>query len=138
MCGTYVLRNSRRWPLTIFFDLMNVGGINALILYQLKHPKKKIIRRDFVEVMKPLNSKLRQIDSIPKEVKEISRILLDIPVLTSSNQSSSVADEMKCKRINERWDICPRESDICIYYNNCVCKEHQKDMSVACINCDRN
>jgi len=34
MCGNYsVSRRTRRWPLSIFFQLLNIAGINANILY---------------------------------------------------------------------------------------------------------
>lgn len=34
MCGSYsVSRRSRRWPLLIFFQLLNIAGINSQILY---------------------------------------------------------------------------------------------------------
>jgi hypothetical protein len=36
LCVTYdVSRNSRRWPLTVFFDLLNTAGINALTVHKI-------------------------------------------------------------------------------------------------------
>ena len=35
LCETYsVTRKSRRWPLTIFFSMLNIAGINAQIIYK--------------------------------------------------------------------------------------------------------
>lgn len=34
MCGSYdVSRNSRRWPLTVFFDMMNISAINGYVVH---------------------------------------------------------------------------------------------------------
>lgn len=34
MCSLYnIARNSRRWPLTIFYNLLNICGINAMNVY---------------------------------------------------------------------------------------------------------
>ncbi|KAJ4452040.1 hypothetical protein ANN_03555 [Periplaneta americana] len=46
LCSAYDLsRNSRRWPLTIFFDLLNIAGVNALVVYSAN--KQKILRKNF-------------------------------------------------------------------------------------------
>lgn len=58
MCKQYsVLRNSRQWPLTIFFDLMNIVGINVLVINQINTGNEKNVRRNFLQeifLIKPL------------------------------------------------------------------------------------
>ena len=45
MAGEYdTSRNSRRWPLTVFYTLLNVSTINAYILY-CHNPENKLKRR---------------------------------------------------------------------------------------------
>ncbi|XP_066982177.1 piggyBac transposable element-derived protein 4-like [Macrobrachium rosenbergii] len=49
MAGEYdTSRNSRRWPLTVFYCLLNVSTINAYVLYSHK-PENKLKRRFFIK-----------------------------------------------------------------------------------------
>uniref|UniRef100_A0A182MIP2 PiggyBac transposable element-derived protein domain-containing protein n=1 Tax=Anopheles culicifacies TaxID=139723 RepID=A0A182MIP2_9DIPT len=50
MCTMYdVVRSTRRWPMIVFFNLMNLCAINAWCIYQMNHPEEsKISRRDFL------------------------------------------------------------------------------------------
>ena len=49
MAGEYdTSRNSRRWPLTVFYTLLNVSTINAYILY-CHNPENKLKRRLFIK-----------------------------------------------------------------------------------------
>ncbi|XP_049286255.1 uncharacterized protein LOC125765306 [Anopheles funestus] len=50
MCTMYdVVRSTRRWPMVVFFNLMNLSAINAWCIYQLNNPgESKISRRDFL------------------------------------------------------------------------------------------
>ncbi|XP_052889460.1 uncharacterized protein LOC128297800 [Anopheles moucheti] len=50
MCTMYdVVRSTRRWPMVVFFNLMNLSAINAWCIYQLNNPdENKISRRDFL------------------------------------------------------------------------------------------
>lgn len=46
MCHQYdVSRNSRCWPITLFFNFLNVADINGLVIHQLNNSNEKIIRR---------------------------------------------------------------------------------------------
>lgn len=42
LCHSYTTsRKSRRWPLRIFFNILDASGINAMVLFSLKNPKWK-------------------------------------------------------------------------------------------------
>lgn len=43
-----VSRNSRRWPLTVFFALLNIFCVNFYILY-IHNPQNKLKRRKFIK-----------------------------------------------------------------------------------------
>ncbi|XP_046686551.1 uncharacterized protein LOC124372222 [Homalodisca vitripennis] len=51
MCSKYdVARNTRRWPMVVFFDLINISGINALCIYKFNNPEEKYMpRRVFIQ-----------------------------------------------------------------------------------------
>jgi hypothetical protein len=49
MCATYsVSRNSRRWTLTVFFHVMNVAGINAIVANSCI-TEDRIVRRELIK-----------------------------------------------------------------------------------------
>ena len=51
MCGTYsVARKSNRWPLTLFYFLLNVSGINSQIIFQ-GNTDSQHIRRDYLKLL---------------------------------------------------------------------------------------
>lgn len=67
-----VSRNSKRWPLTIFFSLLNHAGINAMIIYLLNNgieKKTTDTRRKFIRQLG-----LSLIEQHLKERKENKRI----------------------------------------------------------------
>lgn len=50
LCATYnVARNTRRWPMVIFYALMNVAGINSQIIYISNNPNTKSVRRKYLK-----------------------------------------------------------------------------------------
>lgn len=137
MCGTYnVARNSRRWPLTIFFDVMNIAAINALVLYQLNHSDLTIIRSDLLrtlalDLIKPQISR-RLNFPIPKAIKEKCRVMLD---MDTHSETTNVLEAKRLKTGNGRCYICPPKKDkrtrnYCVTCSNWVCKEHQKKSKI--------
>lgn len=49
MTGTYsVSRRTQRWPLCIFFGLLNIGGLNAYVIQKAMLPSDNFTRRDFL------------------------------------------------------------------------------------------
>ncbi|XP_058169742.1 piggyBac transposable element-derived protein 1-like [Anopheles ziemanni] len=52
MCTTYdVSRNTRRWQMIVFFNLMNISAINAWCIYRMNHPESNLDRREFLTDM---------------------------------------------------------------------------------------
>jgi hypothetical protein len=48
LCATYISRNSRRWPLTVFYALLNVAGINTQVIFA-SNVETQMRRREFLE-----------------------------------------------------------------------------------------
>lgn len=81
MCGTYsVSRVSKRWPLTIFFGLMNVGAINAYVIYKAnmrRLQKETDERRHFLKdlalsLVIPQIQKRSSITTLPRHIRSVS------------------------------------------------------------------
>jgi hypothetical protein len=68
-------RNSNRWPMTIFFSLLNISGINSQIIYisntQYILPRKKYIFDLAKVLVLPEIKKRIQTQSIPISIKNI-------------------------------------------------------------------
>uniref|UniRef100_A0A1Y1K4Z8 PiggyBac transposable element-derived protein domain-containing protein n=1 Tax=Photinus pyralis TaxID=7054 RepID=A0A1Y1K4Z8_PHOPY len=146
MCGSYnVSRSTRRWPLTIFYDIMNIGGINAMVLYHLNHSEEKIIRKDFLRTLamsmiKPQIRRRLQIDSIPKQLKVKCSFILGDEEPSNSNKENSDRAPKQQKMGNGRCHICPRKNDrrtrnTCGTCNKWVCKDHQEKVATICVRC---
>lgn len=45
----YVTRNTRRWPMVIFYDLLNIFAINAICIYKANNLNSKMSRRQFIQ-----------------------------------------------------------------------------------------
>lgn len=41
-------RNTRRWPMVLFYNFLNIAGINSQVVYASNNPDKKLLRRRFL------------------------------------------------------------------------------------------
>ncbi|UYV61950.1 hypothetical protein LAZ67_1007149 [Cordylochernes scorpioides] len=81
MCGTYsVGRRTNRWPLCLFFDLLNVAGINSEIIFKsLNINSPRVPRRIF---LKNISLQLFQDHlKIRSQLKNLPRSLHDLIIL---------------------------------------------------------
>ncbi|KAK2577559.1 hypothetical protein KPH14_012252 [Odynerus spinipes] len=98
MCETYnVARGTNRWPIAVFYNLMNVAGINTLVIYLQNNPNRKISRRIFLETLSYdlINSQLRRRTlntSLPKTVKlRLAEICqLDGPEYSATSSNNKI------------------------------------------------
>lgn len=74
LCATYnVARSTKRWPMVIFYHLLNIGGINSRVIF---HGNKNIFttRREFLKKLglTLLDDQLKvraQMKTLPREIK---------------------------------------------------------------------
>lgn len=145
MCSLYdVARNSRHWPLTIFFNLINICGINAMNVYSANKNYAKVNRADFLETLalcliRP-NTERRIINkSLPKSLRLRGRKLLGI------EKETQTAKTLKTKRPGgvEKCYLCGRARNKSTR-NSCetcykwVCSDHLKYICDCCYNKKEN
>lgn len=134
LCEKYnVARNTRRWPMVIFYDFLIISGINALCIYKANHPKEKLSRCEFIdrfawELIKPQIEARSTISSLPVEVKKRARVLLGQEAILPS---SSVPPRLE--NYVGRCHICPRNRNkssrrACRKCSKYACKEHMTDI----------
>lgn len=131
MKGSYsVARKSNRWPLTLFFSLMNIAGINSQIIFQ-KNTGKKVVRRYFLKelafdlIREHINER-KQTTSLPNPLKRKIREFCGEP-------ENKVVRSPKI----ERCSFCTTKQNRKTkqFCQNCslyICKEHAYQLCVAC------
>lgn len=134
LCGNYsVSRRTNRWPLCIFFHLLNISGVNAQILYNGTHPNNPARnRRTFLKSMAMLlmeqhlaeRSKLK---NLPARIKLL---------LSKYNQANDNETEEPPQKMRSRCVLCGRAKNRvttmrCTSCQTFVCKEH----SITLIKC---
>lgn len=120
-----VSRSSRRWPLTVFFSLLNTAGINSQIIHRENNNGIKMQRRHF---LKELGIQL---------VEEHQRSRMENPRITRelrgtiSNLLGENPEPPAKKRPGQqgRCSICPRAKDrkskyVCRGCEKFICLEH--------------
>lgn len=141
MCGTYsVSRVSKRWPLTIFFGLMNVGAINAYVIYNanMKRLQKETVeRRHFLKdlalgLVMPQIQKRSSITTLPRFIRSKMFQILGKEEITERSQSSGASSNVR-----GRCSLCPSKKDRktktqCHFCQAFICRDHTM---FVCENC---
>lgn len=138
MCRQYdVTRNTRRWPLILFYNFLNMAGINGLVIYQLNNPQTKTIRRKYLqevgyELVKPQISRRISQETIPRAIKLKARLLLGLPENPQAQNLPIRSGKGRCDFCSRRRDRTTRKT--CAKCNRRVCPDHQ---ITVCPNCDQ-
>ncbi|XP_046670964.1 piggyBac transposable element-derived protein 4-like [Homalodisca vitripennis] len=136
MCKQYdTARNSRRWPLTIFFHLLNVGGVNALNIYRANHNNENVIRYKYLstralDLMKPAIHRRISITTLPKEIQERGKLLLGIKDRVEEQPERINASKGRCSQCGRAKD--KKVKTTCEKCNNFTCPDHMKKICVRC------
>lgn len=137
LCATYnVSRNSKRWPLTIFFAMLNISGINANIIYRANNDNTRIKRRHFIK-----NLAL----SLIQDHLQIQRARVNLPRqlrkrIADFTNEPSIEPPQKIPGARRRCQICPSKKDkktkhTCHACHIYICPEH---LISYCENCSNS
>ncbi|KAF4527842.1 hypothetical protein B566_EDAN014644 [Ephemera danica] len=155
MNATYpASRNTRRWSQAVYFQTINVAGINALVLYSCSQ-EEQVVRRTFLrEIAMAL--------SLPYVQSRAEITSLNIPLRKSvkrhlravTNDEESSADEADIRDAHDRpvqadqnpekkqarCGFCPRKKDKKVFVQCCscdkfVCPAHRH---IFCTSCGQN
>lgn len=132
MKGSYsVSRASRRWPLTIFYTLLNIAGINSQIVFQ-SNTNRKLHRKHFLKelglvLINDYLVKRQQIVTLPKSIKiRIDEIL-----------GEPEAKELPKTSVSGRCYLCSykkirKTSTQCRSCQKSICREHTVPSCLTC------
>lgn len=134
MCETYnVARGTNRWPMVIFYSLMNIAGINSFIIYMQNNPSTQINRRMFLESLSYdlVNSQLRRralTTSLSKTIKLRLSELCKMDVPESAGTSFNKIG---------RCGYCTSKKNCKTRYNCATCKQYfcLEHAIMVCSNC---
>lgn len=122
-----VKASSRRWPVHTFYNILDLCGINAWILYK-EATGNKIKRKSFLlNLGKELASKnktRRASERIP---------IAAVPIPSTSRQSEN-RKRRRCQ-IKENCKDDGKSQNICMTCQKCVCKQCVKKTHYECVQC---
>lgn len=130
-----VSRISNRWPLTLFFALLNIGGINAQILYN-GNTQINITRRLFL-------TQLAQALVRPHLERRVSLTNLSVGLKQKIRRVAQLPPPPPTPRQNnekQRCAFCPLRKNrfsqhYCHTCSSAICKEHTGKTILTCQQC---
>lgn len=136
MCRQYdVSRSSKRWPLTLFFHLLNVGA-NAMTIYKANTNIDFVNRLQFLkkllfELIKPQMEYRVNLEMMPKQIKTRGKLLLKIEEAPQTQPPAPRAATGRCY-------LCGRArnkttSTWCSKCTKWVCAEHLRNVCTECL-----
>lgn len=134
MCSNYsVQRRTKRWPLALFFQLLNITGINANIVFNFRHGDSKHTRRHFLKnlslsLMKPHLEARAKLQNLPISLKSF---LLKYKKTDETKETPDVEKSRgKCHLCD--WKKNRVTTIKCNSCNAITCKEHIVTLCLEC------
>lgn len=136
LCQKYNLaRNTRRWPMVIFYDLLNISAINAMCVHKANNPTETVDRSSFIEkcaweLIRPQIEFRATLWQLPREIRRRATTLLGIVSVPQPRPQSSGRHVRRCS-------ICPHTQDkltrvTCVKCGTYICKNHIKKICIEC------
>lgn len=139
MCSTYSCsRKTRRWPLCVFYGMMNIGCVNSWVIHSHNNQRQggnKFARKEFLirlseELTRPWMAKRLEMPNLQTHLRVMIQDVL--PKQTSSQRQDphTTGKRTVCH-------ICPSKKrrmtiTYCIQCSRAYCKEHRANL---CTNC---
>lgn len=137
LCEKYnVSRNTRRYPMVIFYDLLNITAINSLCLYKSNNWNKKVARSDFIEqlaweLIRPQIEFRSTIMQVSPELRRRARVLLGISEVATPHPPVNPNSVRRCSFCDRKRDRSTRRC--CKKCQRYACKEHLSEICVECM-----
>lgn len=130
-------RATRRWPMVLFYELLNIAGINAFRVYKLNH-QTTIKRRTFLEAIgrELVEGHLSRRATKPQLPREMRLRLAQI-----CNRGTESVPANNEDKIYGRCAICDAKKNRktkyqCLSCRRFLCLEHVKPMCANCFEAD--
>ena len=140
LCSTYsVSRSTKRWPLVLFFGLLNIGGINAYVIVkankenrnEIMAPRRDCLKELALALVTPQISNRSFVVNLPAYIKKKINFILGDDVQTENNQPS--ISQSRSKTSASRCEVCfwktDRKTKTC---SEMICREHTVPICDEC------
>lgn len=131
LCASYnVARNTRRWPMVVFFSMLNVAGINSYIIHSTNN-NEKLLRRQYLrqlaDALVKENVQTRKPTSLHSDLK--LKVLKRKAQLGVEEEVTSGKKRCKPCQNDKRTRITRFNCEICYKF---ICLEHSKHICSEC------
>lgn len=134
-----VTRITCRWPLTVFFSVLNIAGINGFIIFRANNIDLRMSRPLYLKslaselVKNHIKSRLMN-QSLPHLLSLQIKNYLGIPPTDQDNNPNEPGERTKC-------NYCPKKKNRktsvrCAKCQAAICKEHTVNYCVQCVQPD--
>ncbi|XP_008423828.1 piggyBac transposable element-derived protein 4-like [Poecilia reticulata] len=133
-------RKSTRWPLVVFYNIVDVSAYNAYVLWieinQHWNASKLYRRRIFLEELgKALVTPKIQNRARPARSPAAAAVIANVQVRASDQPTMDPLD--KCAKKRRRCQVCPSRDDSktstsCVRCKKCICRKHTVTFCPSC------
>lgn len=136
-CAVYTSnRRTRRWPMAVFYRLLNIASINSFILYMCYKYTKMLTRFDFTKqlamvMVEPLLRRRLMVPNIRRDTKETIKKILgenverareDVPNdRMEKRKTCSKCPAVKERKTQYKCVVC--DDPICLECSRKICKD---------------
>lgn len=138
-CAVYASnRRTRRWPMAVFYRLLNIGSINSFILYMCFKDTKMMTRFEFTKelgkmLVEPLLRRRLTVPNVRRETKETIKKILGENVVERAREDVPNDKMEKRKTCSKCPSIKERKTQYkCIVCENAICLECSRKVCVDC------
>ncbi|GBL92721.1 General transcription factor II-I repeat domain-containing protein 2A [Araneus ventricosus] len=144
LCSLYnVARNTRRWPMAIFYAFLNVTGLNSYVIYTANQQTTYTVRKLFLkslasDLVKDFVKRRLYTSKLPRELGFQVKKLHNILEPESSREPEVVVNNRDTSGKRKRCMECPRKVNRMTNYRcqrcgNFIClKDHTKFVCRPC------
>lgn len=135
LCQNYdVSRNTRRWPMVHFFNLLNIAAINAFCIYKTK-TAEKIKRATFIEclaweMIKPQIQHRSTLPQLPIELRRRACVLLGTQLKIPESAFAQGSSKGRCYDCGRHRDKSTRKW--CDKCHKWMCVDHLRNVCASC------
>ena len=128
-------RNTRRWPMVIFYRLLNIAGVNGFIIY-CKNGNKPMQRRTFLKklCLELVDDHVKKRSSIVTLPKQLRQKLSKVTNTEVQNEAPSVGKRGRCHKCQGRDR---KTKYFCTTCHKYLCLEHAKFICEQCLSDDQ-
>lgn len=131
-----VSRTSNRWPLTLFFSLLNIIGLNSFIVYKHKAGQFDLVRRKYLKELAQELCRGHLMDrhhqqNLPRQLKRSIHDMLGLEE-ERRQPTEHVEGPGRCGLCG--WRKHRKTKSKCQKCNSFICKEHTVSYCVTCSN----